>query len=153
MEQPVHRTLEKIVQTMEERLQRMGEPAVSARTGPGKWSVKEILGHLVDSALNNHQRFIRAQRTDGLRFPGYEQDAWVAAQGYAEEDWYSVVELWCALNRHLSHVIKRIPPEKLSVVCTIGESPPVSLDFLVRDYIRHLEHHLAGIDPAYRSTE
>ena len=74
-----------------------------------KWSPKEIVGHLIDSASNNHQRFVRAQFTDHLVFPGYEQESWVRAQGYRDEPWPLLVELWRSFNLHLAHVMERSP--------------------------------------------
>src|SRR2546421_5895318 len=75
----------------------------------GKWSPKEIIGHLIDSASNNHQRFVRAQFTDDLVFPGYEQERWVRAQAYNEEPWPLLVGLWKHFNLHLAHVMKHSP--------------------------------------------
>jgi len=81
--------------------------------GPDKWVKKEILGHLIDSAINNHQRFVRAQFANPFSGPGYEQQAWVQVQRYRERPWCELVELWVALNRHVAAVIKRVPAEKL----------------------------------------
>src|SRR5437764_8545226 len=72
----------------------------------GKWSPKEIIGHLIDSASNNHQRFVRAQFTDDLIFAGYEQDAWVSVQQYGRESWPLLVQLWKSFNLHLAHVME-----------------------------------------------
>jgi hypothetical protein len=116
-----------------------------SRPAPGKWSKKEILGHLIDSAANNHQRFVRAQLEDPLVFPGYAQEFWVNSQGYQEAAWGELIDLWAAYNRQLARVIAQIPAEKLEHSCRIGDSNPVTLDFLVRDYVRHLEHHLRQI--------
>ncbi len=103
------------------------------------------MGHLVDSALNNHQRFVRAQLVDALDFPGYAQDDWVRCQGYAAEDWTRLVDLWAAVNRHLVHVVERIPEGALSVPVRIGANAPVPLSAVIADYLRHLEHHLQQI--------
>ena len=122
-----------------------GSGAAARRPAEGKWSPKEVLGHLIDSAANNHQRFIRAQQTDGLTFPGYDQNHWVNSQGYQDADWAHLVTLWTHLNLHLSDVVGRIPPSKYSTQCAIGGSEPVTLEFLVVDYLRHLQHHMAQI--------
>ena len=120
--------------------------AVSARIpAPEKWSKKQILGHLIDSASNNHQRFVRAQQDSPLHFPAYAQELWVSAQNYEAESWQSLVECWAACNRHLLHVMRHIPAEKLGNICVIGDDKPVTLEFLAKDYLRHLEHHLAQI--------
>jgi hypothetical protein len=129
----------------EPRLRAIPEAVTAARSGPGKWCRREILGHLIDSASNNHQRFVRALIEGGLSFPGYAQDDWVRTQGYAEEPWQELVTLWAALNRHLARVAAGIPESARSIPCGIGGGPPVALDGLVGDYLRHQEHHLAAI--------
>ena len=112
---------------------------------PEKWSKKQVLGHLIDSAANNHQRFVRAQLGQELTFPGYEQEAWVAVQHYQDESWIALVALWQHYNRHLLHVMARVPGDQLSRRCAIGDSDPVTLEFLMKDYIVHLKHHLEQI--------
>ena len=106
---------------------------------------KEVLGHLIDSAANNHQRFVRAQQTDTLTLPGYEQNHWVQSQGYQDADWPHLVALWTHLNLHLADVITRIPPATYAVPCVIGDSEAVTLEFVIVDYLRHLKHHMAQI--------
>ncbi|PYS75272.1 MAG: DinB family protein, partial [Acidobacteria bacterium] len=96
--------IEDFRQTVEDaagRLLAISEEEASAPRAEGKWSPKEIVGHLIDSASNNHQRFVRAQFTDHLVFPAYEQEAWVRAQGYKDEPWPLLVELWRSFNLHL----------------------------------------------------
>jgi len=119
--------------------------AAAHRPVAGKWSPKEVLGHLIDSAANNHQRFVRAQQTDALTMPGYEQNHWVSSQGYQDADWSHLVALWTHLNLHLADVIARIPPSKYSVPCTIGGDAPVPLEAIVVGYRDHLHHHMAQI--------
>ena len=91
------------------RLLEMGEAESAARPKPDKWSARELLGHLIDSASNNHQRFVRAQVRDDLIFEGYDQEKWVRAQGYAEAPWAELVGLWRAYNLHLARVIDAVP--------------------------------------------
>src|SRR5215212_1242569 len=131
-----------VVEAASESLHRIDEPEASLRSAPDSWSKKEILGHLLDSAVNNHHRFIRAQEAEELTFPAYEQEHWVNAQGYRERPWLELVDLWRLYNRHLPHIISQIPKEKLAVICVIGSDKPVSLGYLVEDYVVHLRHHL-----------
>jgi hypothetical protein len=137
--------LTSIVERESARLAGMGEPAVSHRPAPGKWCPKEILGHLVDSAANNLQRFVRAQLADRLDIPGYEQDGWVRVQGWAEAEWGDTLALWRALNAQIARVIARVPPQKMSTPCRIGEGEPLTLEAVIRGYITHVEHHLAQV--------
>lgn len=127
-----------------DELRGMNDEAASVKPAPDVWSIKEILGHLADSAANNHQRFVRAQQSP-LSLPGYDQDHWVASQGYQERSWQDLLTFWAAYNRHLAHVIRRIPDAALDVPCRIGPSAPVSLRFLAEDYLVHLRHHLGDI--------
>jgi hypothetical protein len=134
-----------IVERESPRLSAMGEPSVSRRPGPGKWSPKEVLGHLVDSALNNLHRFVRAQLADSLEFPGYEQEQWVRLQGWADADWGEVVALWQALNRQAARVVATIPAPKMQTPCRIGGAEPVTLEAVIRGYVTHAEHHLGQV--------
>lgn len=120
------------------------------------WSSKQILGHLIDSATNNHARFVLAQIKDDLVFPGYEQNRWVEIQHYQAAPWSQLVELWRAYNLHLLHVMSHAPAEKMSHLCTqhslqtiafktVSESEAVTLEYLMKDYVVHLKHHLDQI--------
>ena len=120
------------------------------------WAPIEILGHLVDSAANNHQRFVRAQFTDDLVFPGYEQDQWVSGQRYRDESWPDLIQLWSSYNLHLVHVASVIPMDTLTkprathTLDKIAFNVPdkneaATLEYLIRDYVDHLQHHLNQI--------
>ena len=121
-----------------------------------KWTRKQILGHLIDSAANNHQRFVKAQFTDALVFPGYEQERWVDAGHYNDEDWPQLVQLWKLYNLHLAHLASFISPEilrgertehNLDVIAwqPVDKKEPATLEYFIRDYAGHMRHHLDQI--------
>src|SRR5437867_6517044 len=93
-----------------DRLRAIQDAEASIRPAPGKWSAKETLGHLIDSAANNHQRFVRVQIADGLKMAGYEQVSWVRVQQYASTPWGDLVALWRSYNHHLARVVAAIQP-------------------------------------------
>jgi hypothetical protein len=117
-----------------------GEPLIT-----GGWSAKQILGHLIDSAVNNHQRFVRAALQDGLDWPGYDQNGCVEIESFQDAPWLLLIEVWSGLNRLLSHVLMHLPPEKAAVRCFIGGEADMPLGELARAYTTHLEHHLAQL--------
>jgi DinB superfamily len=136
--------LQNIVQETALKLSSLTEGAASQPKAVGKWSPKEILGHLIDSACNNHRRFIKMQLASGSSFDGYEQDHWVNLQQYQQRSWQDIVSLWQAYNLHLAHVITQVPASSLGNTGIFGDKT-VTLEFLATDYIRHLQHHLAQI--------
>ena len=146
MVETVAAKLIEVVEATASELRLLDEGLVQARPAPGKWSIQEIVGHLIDSAVNNHHRFVRAQETDPLVFPDYQQDHWVNAQGCNHSSWPDLVELWRLYNGHLAQLMRRIPQHKLAVECRIGSYDPVTLGFLVEDYLIHLKHHLQQIE-------
>jgi hypothetical protein len=122
--------------------QQTDEARTSEQPREGGWCAREILGHLVDSACNNHRRFIIGQDDPPLVFQGYNQDDWVGRQRYSQEPFRDIVALWSAYNRHLAHVIANTPPNAFE---NSGDGPDgdvVTLGFLMQDYVVHLRHHL-----------
>ena len=137
-----------VVATAEPRLRQISELESLKPVLRGGWSRKQVIGHLIDSASNNHQRFVRAALQSSLEFPGYDQDGLVRVQAVQEADWALLVGLWAAYNRYLAHVIANLPASKLETPCRIGEGEAVTLAFLATDYFRHLVHHLGQIGAA-----
>ncbi len=116
------------------------EPVIS-----GGWSRKQVLGHLIDSASNNHQRFVRALLEEELRWPGYDQVGCVRVQHFQDASWSALVELWTAFNGLLAHVLAHVPEAKRNTQCIIGDHAPMSLEQLAEDYLRHMRHHVEQI--------
>ena len=139
--------LEELLETVPRRLADVPDADAARKPAPHRWSKKELLGHLIDSAANNHQRFVRAQGTPRLETPRYEQEFWVAAQSYATESWPDLVNLWTLYNRHLLHVVKAMPAEVLPHECAITGYGEMTLEALVVDYVRHMNQHLAQLLP------
>src|SRR5689334_4830606 len=128
-----------------ERLRQIRDEEASIRPAPGKWSKKEILGHLIDSAANNHQRFVRLQLSPRLDFPGYEGDEWVRVQQYRNRAWSEIIDLWQMYNTQLAEVIRHVDSQTLSHVWHTPDGKDLALEFLIRDYVVHLRHHLDQI--------
>ena len=140
--------LMRIVDSAEANLRQVSEEDSRKPIIDGGWSRKQIIGHLVDSASNNHQRFVRAALQDSLDFPEYDQDGFVRVQFVQEAHWPTLVALWANYNRYLAHVISHLPASKLKVPCHIGSKEPSTLRFLVEDYMHHLIHHLGQVGVA-----
>jgi len=104
-----------------------------------------VLGHLLDSALNNHNRFVRAALDGEYRGPNYEQEPWVELHGYRDADWNELLQTWQIMNRRLAGLVARIPAGRYASMCVIGNGPPVTLQFLIEDYLSHLNHHIEQI--------
>ncbi len=117
----------------------------AAHPKPGAWSRKQELGHLVDSAVNNYTRMIRVQSESVPSLPNYDADVWVERRGYQEEDWKRLISLWAAVNEHMLAAARRVPTTALARTCTIGGGAPLTLEFVIEDYVDHMVHHLQHI--------
>lgn len=137
--------LKKHVDEVPGRFSGFTEREVSTPPAPGKWSKKEILGHLIDSACNNHSRFVVPLFEDGpLKLVKYSQDEWVSGQKYAGEKTADILALWKAYNKHILNILEGFPADRLSIKWDIsGET--YDTEWLITDYVDHLEHHLKQI--------
>ena len=117
------------------------------KAGPNKWSKKEIIGHLIDSAQINLHRFVRSTYTDHFEVT-YSQIEWVEAQGYIYADIQELLELWRLLNGQIVRVLEHYPPERLQIQCDKGKTSVSfeTVEFLAQDYLNHLNHHLTAIE-------
>ena len=140
--------LVRVVKSAKASLLQVSDAESSKPVLSGGWSRKQVLGHLIDSASNNHQRFVRAPLQGSLDFPGYDQDGFVRVQAAQEAKWSQLVSLWAEYNRYLAHVVAHLPASKLQTLCRIGSNEPVTLQFLAEDYLQHLLHHLRQIGAA-----
>lgn len=104
-----------------------------------------MIGHLIDSASNNHQRWVRAALAGSLEWPGYDQDGCVRIQAFQEASWPMLVDVWEAMNRLLGHVLAHLPEGTAGAPCRIGERDPIPLEELARQYLEHMRHHLDQI--------
>ncbi|MEN6438965.1 MAG: DinB family protein [Syntrophobacter sp.] len=137
-----------IVSSFHERLLAVPVERTSIVLGPDKWSLKEIVGHLIDSASNNQQRFVRLQEERSLSLPGYNQENWIRIQRYNSMNWKDLVSLWRLMNSLLLHIIEGIPGECLEHTYQSPDGP-VSLEWLVNDYFRHLRDHVKHFEKRY----
>jgi hypothetical protein len=154
--EPYVRDLKTTIEKATPLLAGIGDEASRHRPGPRKWCPREVIGHLIDSASNNHGRFVRALEQDSLIFPGYDQDAWVELQGYRDTPWQDLIALWRDFNLHIARVMEAAPGEQRSrprkehnldqiAWKTIPRNTPTTLDYLMEDYVGHLKHHLNQI--------
>ncbi|XZE56621.1 DinB family protein [Planctomycetaceae bacterium SH139] len=137
--------IESLIESWRSKLHELDATSVRAKPALDRWSISEVVGHLVDSACNNHQRFVRAQHFSELVFPKYEQNEWIAAANYQKANWGSLVELWYHYNRLIATLIRNIQESSLSTPCTITPYETRTLGYLVTDYLDHMKHHLAKI--------
>ena len=114
----------------------------------GQWCAKEVIGHLVDSAVNNLARIVRLQYEDSPDLPGYDQNAWVKLQSYSKRPWPEMLALWRTLNEHLGSAVRHIDKAALARKGTLAGSV-LTLGFLIEDYIAHMEHHLRALKPSH----
>jgi hypothetical protein len=135
-------SLRETVTDEEPRLRAISEQAAGSIPLTGGWSKKQELGHLIDSAINNHVRFVKAALENGYSGPSYDGDGWVTMAGYDAASWPGLIDLWKSHNQALVRVVDNIPHERFSAHCRVGDAQPVTLQFLIDDYVLHMRHHL-----------
>ena len=144
MEKIIER-LNYLIEVLPSRVNQLSEEEFTAKSN-GKWSKEEILGHLCDSATNNHHRFIRIQfEEQPFVVVPYKQNDWVSIQDYQNIPSDEVVGLWTAINKQIVRVISKIPQEKLSYICDVGDNKFFTFTELIEDYLKHMDHHLIQI--------
>lgn len=136
--------LEHILLEMPQRLHQFTEVEFGKKPAPNMWSKQQILGHLVDSAANNHQRFVRIMAEDSPVI-WYDQNVWNDAGNYQTFDKKTLIELWENYNHLLLHIIRNIPQSKLERLCYSGQPEAHTLEWFIDDYVDHLNHHLSQI--------
>lgn len=125
--------------------QAISEDQAAAKPMAEKWSYKEIIGHLIDSATNNHQRFVRMQQVANIGKFAYDQNHWVSRQNYQSRKWSDLLQFWSAYNLHLAHVIENTDDKCLNNLCDMNYETPQTLAFVATDYVKHLVHHVNQI--------
>ena len=148
MQHDYAKTLIRLVRDTADQLSGLDPTTLDVRVTAGSWSKKEILGHLIDSATNNQQRIVRAaapDHTGELVTPGYDQRHWVHLQAWHDGDWNQLLVHWLAANFQIAQTVARISDASLLVPVRIGDHPPVSLKFMLEDYVEHLNHHIAQL--------
>jgi nitroreductase len=134
-----------LIDAVPPRLAWISDDRAAARTTASSWSPKEELGHLIDSAANNHHRLVLIQIQDNPALAGYDQGGWVNSHQYANRDWAWLIDSWAAMNSLLLAVAEPVPPGSWNRTCTIGESGTLTLEFVLGDYVDHMIHHLKHI--------
>jgi hypothetical protein len=148
--EPVTREIATLIEEWESKLSELSNEVITERRNSQNRNIKQILGHLIDSASNNIHRYVHLQyRESPLEFPNYasegNNDRWIAIQSYQTEEWVKMIRLWIYINYHLIHVIRHINPDKLDNVWIAGPGRQISLKDMVIDYLRHLKLHLSEI--------
>ncbi|MCP4604403.1 MAG: DinB family protein [Proteobacteria bacterium] len=148
MFEELRKEIESIVGEWSSRLNGFSNEIISNRRNNQNRTVRQILGHLVDSAANNHHRIVRLQYVTDLDFPDYRQDndRWIAIQNYQSEDFKQLVTLWESYNLHLVHVIENVYEGCLNNTWKDFEGNEETLKTVIEGYLWHLNLHLKEIE-------
>ena len=142
------RELREVVIEFSKKTSAISDSEFSAKPLENKWSKKEVLGHLIDSASNNLRRFICGQYEEAPKII-YQQDFWVAANNYRNIEKENVIQLWRLINSQICEVLRTMPEQNGTLMCDTGRDKVQlhSIDWLAEDYVKHLKHHLNQILP------
>jgi hypothetical protein len=141
-----------IIEEFHKKLETVPEGLTGIRPAEDSWSLKEIIGHLIDSTSNNHQRFVRLQFGDLLDFPPYEAESWIRVQNYRSMDWNELVTLWYYYNRVLLRIIENIDESALENVW-VKDEDALPLNFIVKDFYRHLQWHIGHFEGRLKDVQ
>ena len=145
-----------VIESTEKKLKAITELHSAIKPSPEKWSSKEILGHLIDSSVNNMVRFVVGQFKNDLVFSGYDQNEWVIAQNYQNAEWNFLIDLWKMNNLQIVRIVELIPKDVLKRSTKnhnydeiawkeLSKDEFATLEYLIEDYIGHMKHHLNKI--------
>lgn len=148
---PIYNGILSLVEDWEPKLQGLTKEVISQRQNSQNRNIKQIVGHMIDSASNNIHRTVHMQYgSNPLEFPNYatngNNDRWIAIQNYESEDWNVLINLWKYLNIHIAHVFENVNIEKLENSWRCSENETVTLRECITDYLRHLLLHLSEIE-------
>lgn len=138
-------SIDQLVNEYKTKLMTLLPEEARRKPSPDEWSKQEIVGHLIDSAYNNHQRVMRAMLNQAADYPAYQQEEWVRLSAYNKRDWYTLIDLWMQVNLHLIKVMENVPEEALMNLCGVGKEEPVPLKHVIEDYLRHMVMHLEDV--------
>jgi len=146
-----NRELLDLIEEWEPKLSALSEDVISNRQNSQNRTIRQITGHMVDSASNNTHRIVHMQyQPSPLIFPDYanlgNNDRWIEIQNYQAENWHDLVQLWKYSNIHIVHVIRNVNPGKLDNEWITALNKKVSLKAMISDYLRHFKLHLSEID-------
>ena len=146
----------RLVSEWELRLLSLPEEVIGNRRNIQNRTIKQIVGHMVDSASDNTHRIIHLQyNSSPLIYPDYanlgNNDRWIAIQNYQNENWENLVQLWKYSNLHIAHVIDNVNPEKLNNEWISALQQRVSLKAMILDYLSHFKLHLNEIEDLINS--
>jgi nitroreductase len=145
MAQEVLSRLNEILEAAPSLLRELAAEQAAVKPGPDRWSKKEELGHLIDSAANKHGQIVRLQVESGFAVPQYDGDVWVRIHRYQERDWSELIQTWLVFNRQLLFAAEHAPSSAWSNTCVIGDAPPMTLEVILEKYVTHLSGHLNHI--------